>query len=265
MAVVVMVHVALQAQHQPLVVTSSSILEAQLEQLISRHLSRAMDQGRPAVRTITSTPLRSEGRPALQEPEAQDGQQSPGALGDLSSSSEGSPDTSTSSGLLVSTDAVHRRMANRPPVNVLPPRTSRSSSRSSSANSSPAPSELNSPAARRQKGSKIMRMFRSAEAPPSPPPSPSVSTQSLGRAGLDEPDLGPPPDSDSFLAEVRNILDISANSGPPSPNGGHYNAQVRPQGPSTPCQEVQVCGEGVRYTKPPQGAAAAASGGEEGC
>lgn len=257
-----------QAQHQPLVVASSSILEAQLEQLINRHLSRAMDQGPPAVRTITSTPLRSEGRPAPQVPDAVASQET-SELGDLSSSSEGTANGS-STALLVSTDAVHRRIANTPPVGVLPPRVSRSSSRSSSTKSSPSPSEpstpsgsqVNSPASRRQKANKFFRMFRSADgplSPPSPVPSSSASTQSLPQAGLDEPDLGVPPDSDSFLAEVRNILDLSANSGSPSSpnsNGGHCRTQVGPQRPlavpqvpSTPQAEVRVGRDGARYTK----------------
>lgn len=240
----------MQGRQQPLVVASSSILEAQLEDLISQHLSRVMERGRPAVRTISSTPLRSEGRP---DPSSQDSQEEPsqGALADLSSSSEGSIDARA---MMVATDAVHRRMANTPPVKVLPPRTSRSSSRSSSVNSSPAPSELNSPSGHRKKPGKLQRKYRSTESPPrSPPPSPSASTQSLGGAGLDEPDRGAPGDSDSFLARVRNLLNSSGNSGTSSPPsstmGGYSNTQVRPAAPPTPGREVQVCGGAVFYTK----------------
>ncbi|XP_050739864.1 chloride channel CLIC-like protein 1 isoform X2 [Eriocheir sinensis] len=224
--------VSWQGRQQPLVVASSSILEAQLEDLISQHLSRVMERSRPAVHTITSTPLRSEGHPA---PSSQDSQEEPrvGTLADFSSSSEGSIDPSSTStmAVMVSTDAVHRRMANTPPVKVLPPRTSRSSSRDSSINSSPAPSEVNSPSGRRKKPGKFQRKYRSTESPPrSPPPSPSASTQSLGGAGLDEPDHCAPGDSDSFLARVRNLLDSSANFGTPSPprgaEGGYSNAQM---------------------------------------
>lgn len=250
---VVMACIVVQGQ-QHLLVTSSGILEAQLEQLISRHLDQAMEQGRPAgpgVRTITSTPLRTQGHASPVQPQMQDSEvqgrdqeehNSPGTLGDLSSSSEtseGSPqapvvldDHGDPTALLVCTDAVHRRVAGTPPVKYLPPRTSRSCSRSSSTTTSPAPSELGSPASRRQKGSKFMRMFRSAETPPSPPPSPSASTQSLGQTEVDEPDLSGTLQRESFLAEVRNVLDLSANSNPsssPDSNGVPSNTEVSRQ------------------------------------
>lgn len=239
-------------------VASSSILEAQLEELISQHLSRVMERSRPAVRTITSTPLHSEGRPA---PLPQDTQEEPslGTLGDLSSSSEGSTDPSDASALamMVSTDAVHRRMTNRPPVKVLPPRTSRSSSRSSSINSSPAPSELNSPSSHRKKAEKIQKKSRSTESPPhSPPPSLSASTQSLGAVGLDEPDRGTTEDGESFLAKVQSLLNSSPNFGYPSPprhtEGDYSRTQVSSPAPPMLGQEVQVCAGAVRYTKPVQ-------------
>lgn len=238
-------------------VASSSILEAQLEQLISRQLTRAMDQSHAAVRTISSTPLRSEGCPAPVAQGAQEELPSPGTLANLSSSSEGSTDDGGASpaAVQVFTDAVHHRMANRTRVAVLPPRTSRSSSRSSSVTSSPGPSEASTPSGCRKRPEKHLKKHHSADSPPrSPPPSLSTSTQSLGAAGLDEPDLRPHPDSGSFVATLRNILDLSANSGTLSGDEELSQAQVSAPAPSSAWGEVQVCGGAVRYTKPVQGA-----------
>ncbi|KAK8385356.1 hypothetical protein O3P69_012291 [Scylla paramamosain] len=252
---------------QQLVVTSSGILEVQLERLISRHLDRAMEQqggvpASPGVHTITSTPLRPQGTtkavvqqssPEQQSPE----QQSPGLLSDFSSSSSSSSSSYSSKGqqgpvvvnergdfqaMLASTDAVHRRVAGTPAVRCLPPRTSsRSSSTNTSAASTPTASEAGSPSARRKKGSKFLRMFRSAEVPPSPKPSPSASTQSLSHGDLDEPDLGAPPDNSSFLAEVRSVLDLSTNSEHPSP----------PSSPSPPSQDWSTEDRQVSVSSPP--------------
>ena len=237
--------VLFQVGHQPVVLSSSSILQVQLEHLITRHLDRAMEDGvdggaaGSGVRTITSTPLRSECHTAPLQAfqghhSGNDTTQS--FLGDLSSSSERSGQGGVVLGenddpraLLVSTDAVHRRVKGSQPVKILPPRTtSRSCSNNSSNSSSTASSEVNSPTARRHRGKKLMRLFRSADNPASPPPSPSASTHSLGQTGLDEPDLTVTPNQDSFLEEVRNVLDLSANSSPTSPDATWItnNAQV---------------------------------------
>ncbi|XP_045135147.1 chloride channel CLIC-like protein 1 [Portunus trituberculatus] len=65
---------------QQLVVTSSGILEAQLERLISRHLDHAMEPQHQGVHTITSTPLRSHSQSTTRDMLQQN---SPALLGDL--------------------------------------------------------------------------------------------------------------------------------------------------------------------------------------